>query len=520
MISAPRLGAAWLSIVLLAAPAFGAVPAAHGKHHGGEIPTRKIAIVINGTPLPPDPAPLVIGGRLFVPVVRIYSALAISVSRDGDAIVATTPRKVIRITIGSARALVGSTPVTLDAPVLARNGATYVPLRFVADSLGAVVSYDAQDGRVEIVSSLVGRAPAMAQAVPGGGVTITGIVAALDANSAPPTLTVTRGQLVRTIAIGAHARTTIQDVTTRTSLDGQLAAVHVGDSVTVTLAKDGSVLQILDLYASRAGTVVAVSPTAIVLGDGRVVTPTRATTITLNGDPVGLDALRSGDAVLVRSNPETGEDREIIASRAVAAAPAPASSSGPSIAAFAIGAQRPLRAGASFDVTLQGTPGGRASYDIGTFVTGLPMREERPGFYAARYTVPGTVNFTAVPVFGHLAVGTAEAPRAQAAQTLTVATLPPQIPDVAPAPNRSVNNARPSIYATFDSPTNVPVDVGSATISVDGHDVTASALRTASFVAYDPPNELRDGPVTVTVKVADAAGNVATRTWSFSIRAR
>ena len=67
-------------------------PAAHA---------RPIAIVVNGEELARDPAPRVSGYRVLVPVVRIYSALGISVARDGATLVASAPSKRIAVTVGS-----------------------------------------------------------------------------------------------------------------------------------------------------------------------------------------------------------------------------------------------------------------------------------------------------------------------------------------------------------------------------------------------------------------------------------
>jgi hypothetical protein len=407
----------------------------------------------------------------------------------------------------------------MDAPAIEQGGTTYAPLRFIADSLGAVATYDKQNARVQIVSSLVGRAAAMSQAGPSGETIVTGVVSALDQNSAPPALTVVRGGNARSIPVAANAATTIEDVTTHTTVEGTLAAVHVGDSVSILIAKDGSVRQIHDLYASRSGKVIAVSGNSIVLSDGHVITPSRATSLSLNGDPAQLSDLASGDEAIVRSNPETGEPREIIASRPTAAAPAAsAQPSGTTITSFAIDARRPLRAGESFDVALSGTPGGRATYDIGSFLTGLPLREAQPGVYTARYTVGGSINFASVPVFGHLTAGGQDAAKVQAAGLLSVATLPPQITDVAPSPNQSVNSAKPSIYATFSVPSGVGIDPNSASINVNGQDVTNASTRTETFITYSPGGNVNDGPINVTVRVADLAGNVASRTWSFKIR--
>jgi len=111
-----------------------------------EVPIRAIAILVNGDELARDPAPRRVGGRVLIPVVRIYSALGINVARDGDTLVASAPSKRITITVGSARATVDTHKIMMDSPAIEIDGATYVPLRFVADSLGAQVTYDRGHG--------------------------------------------------------------------------------------------------------------------------------------------------------------------------------------------------------------------------------------------------------------------------------------------------------------------------------------------------------------------------------------
>ena len=123
-------------------------------------------------------------------------------------------------------------------------------------------------------------------------------------------------------------------------------------------------------------------------------------------------------------------------------------------------------------------------------------------------------------MYGHLAVGTTEAPRAQAAQLLSIATTGPGIPEIAPSAGQTVNSSRPSIYATFSTPTDVTVNPSAVTIEVNGLDVTASSVRTSTFITYQPSVDLPDGPVKVTVKIADNAGNTGSRSWTFTIRTK
>jgi hypothetical protein len=516
-----------IGIVLAAWLLLGTLPAVSAPQPKPAATPRKlppvdasIAIAVNGDQLPTDPAPRIVGkggGRLVVPVVRIYAALGVTVTRSGTTITASAPGKSIVVRIGSARATIDGQPVMMETPAMTIDGATYVPLRFVAEALGAQATFNARANRVEVVSSLVGRNPALEQRADGGAAQIVGTISAVDLNSAPQSLTVQRGSSVRTIAITSDAKVELQDVVARTSTPGSIGDVHVGDAVSAIVLRDGHVASVIVRYSSRNGTIAAVSSSQFVLNTGFVIGPDPSTTITLNAEPATFADLKVGDAVVVRLNPDTNEKRQIIVSRAVAATPEPA---GPAaVTSFAIDAQRALRSGDAFDVVLRGTSGGRATFDIGTYLTGLPLAETQPGLYATRYAIPPDVNFGLTSVYGHLSVGGADAPRVEAAALLAVSNTPPQITDIAPLGGQSVNNDRPSIYATFRTPTGVGVDPASATIDVNGRDVTASATRTDQFIIYSPGVPLADGTVAVRVQVADQAGNVQTRSWSFTIRA-
>lgn len=515
LIRSGRILAAILAagVAAWSAPAIAAAPPKHEK-----APVRVIAIVVNGEELARDPAPRSIGGRLLVPVVRIYSALGINVEREGDTLVASAPSKRITVHIGSRRATIDARQVTLDSAAQEIDGATYVPLRFVADSLGAQVSYDPRGARVEVSSSIVGRTPGLEQHTPGGSTQIVGTISAIDLDSAPESITITRSGSARTIAITSDAKFVVQDVVTRTATPATLRDVHVGDAVSVILRKDGRVDQIVARYASRAGTIAAVSPSAFVLQNGYVVQPDKSTEITMNGDPAQIADLKVGDGVTVRLNPDTGEKRQIVVVRSLPPTPTPAGAA--QITEVAVDARGALRAGDSFTVTLHGTPGGRATFDIGSYLTGLTMTESSsaPGTYARNYTIPQGVNFGRTTIYGHLTVGTSEAPRAEAPQLVAVTTTPPTIVDIAPAGSQTVNNNKPSIYATYRSPTDVGINPSSVRIEVNGLDVTASATRTDQFITYSPGAALPDGSVAVKVTIADNAGNTASRSWTFTVR--
>jgi len=512
--------------VAFALAALGFAPSATtlAKEAPAEKPVRTIAIVVNGEPLQSDDPPQVVGGRLLVPLREVFGALGIVLTRAGDRITARLPTGAVTLNVGSSRATVDGRPVALGSTVVDIDGATYAPLELLVVAFGAQATYDQRGARVEIVSAYIGRNSSAEQQRAGGGSDVQGVVSAIDADSSPPGITVVRGGTSRTIALTSDAKFWIEDVTIHSQLRGAFADLRVGDAVHAILAKDGRVVSIFDFYRSISGTLSAVSPSAFVLANGRVITPGVETNISLNSAAAKLADLRVGDYVTVRSNPESGELREIVASRPLAlqTATAPPAGSVPpiAIAGVTISATRPLRAGDVLDVTLRGTAGGRATFDIGDYLTGIAMRETAPGTYVGHYTIPDRFDVTQVPVYGELTLGAATAPRAQSADTLSAATTPPAIGEVAPPPGQTVNNAQPSIFATYAAPTSIGIDTSSVSLVVNGHDVTSSSTRAAGFVTYSPGLELPNGPVTVLVRVADSAGNTASKSWTFTIRTK
>lgn len=473
-----------------------------------------ITVTINGAPLSIDPAPRYVHGRLLVPVRHILEALGLSFNRVGNRIVTQVGAKTIWLVPGSKRASVNGAPVLLDSPPLELRGVLFAPLKFLTAGLGATASFDPKMERVEITSSEIGQSSTVADGS-GGTREYHGIVQAVDNDSRPPSITVTNGASVKTIRVGYSAAVVIDDVVANTSVSGTLQDVHVGDYAKIEVGKDNNVKRVVDAFASRQGTIAALSGNTIVLSSGNVIVPTGVTSLSLNGAGASVSDLQIADEVRVRYNLETSEVREIIATRkAVGTAPPP----GPvSIVSIEPSTSRPLRPGESFDVVLKGTPGGSATYDVGAYYTNIPLAEGAPGVYTARYTIPRGVNFTAAPLFGHLRARDIDAPRAQSTIEISASSTPPGIMDFAPDQGQTVNTSQPSIYATFAAGA-VPVNVSSIALVINGHDVTSSATRTATFIEYHPLLTYADGGVHVTVRVADLAGNTASKSWTFSIQ--
>ncbi len=459
-----------------------------------------IAIVINGVKLPLQPPPMMVHGELYVPVRRTIEALGLQFIQSGSQIETQVGARLVILPLGGKGAI-------------EVKDVLYAPLRFFTDVLGAQATFDSRTHTVTIVAQLVGTSS--------NGLILThtsaerfGTVSAVDLASDPPTVTLEYNATIHTVPIGTNAIIEMHDVAANVVVPGELSDVRPGDFARIYMDRDGHVQRVEDAFGSRVGHIAATAASEFVLADGHVIIPDRTTQIVLNGQSAGVSDLRIGDVVTVRYNVESNEIRTILASRPVASvSPQPGE---PAITAINLDNNRPLRAGDDLTVTMQGTPGGSATFDIGSYVTNLAMSEGSRGVYTARYRIPNGANFSDVPIIGRLRVGAASAPEAQAAQTLSASSTPPGISDFAPSENASVNTSSPAVYATFVADA-VPVNPSSIVLWVDGRDVTSESLRTPTFIQYMPSYAYHSGIVHVTVRVADLAGNTTTKSWTFVI---
>ncbi len=477
---------------------------------------RPIAIVINGDTLSLDPPPQFEGSVLFVPLRRTIEALGLAFVHTGNHFSTQIGAKTVTLTAGSRVLQIDDGRLMLEAAPKEIKDVLYVPLRFFTDVLGAQAHFDRKSNSVTIVAQLVGRSSSGFVAV-GTGFERFGTVAAVDVLSDPPTLTLQLNGSIKTIQVAPNATIDVQDVNVNVTEPGELVDLRPGDFARVQMRKDGRVERIVDEYGSRNGHIIAIGRNQFVLGDGQVIAPGRTTEISLNGKAASFVDLQPDDEVTVRYNVETNEVREILASRSVPNAPATGAAT-VRIGDVASDANHPLRPGDTVHVTLHGTPGGSATFDIGSDVVNQVMQQRSPGTYAGSYTIPRGANFADVALIGRLSIGnaTAEAP---APQTVSASSIGPGISDFAPDTGTTVNTSRPAVYADFASDA-VPVNPSSAALWLNGRDVTSECVRSAQFIQYLPSYTYPDGRVHVTVRVSDQAGNTTTKSWDFTIKTR
>lgn len=145
-------------------------------------------VVVNGNPVMfSGQGPIEHNGRVLVPLRGVLEQLGANVRYDSAAreVHAVKNERHIDLPIGSRMATVDGRSVTLDAPARIVNGSTMVPLRFVAESLGAQVNYNSATDTVAIdsgrggSSNMAGRPMGDRNMRPGMGDMMRGTVVAV-----------------------------------------------------------------------------------------------------------------------------------------------------------------------------------------------------------------------------------------------------------------------------------------------------------------------------------------------------
>ena len=125
---------------------------------------QDVTIVVNGQTLNFDQPPVERAGRVFVPLRGVFERLGASVVYASGQINATGNNRNIALHIGSNQATVNGQPVTVDVAPFLVGARTLVPLRFIAQSLGATVNYNDSSRTVAITGGAA--APVAVTAAP------------------------------------------------------------------------------------------------------------------------------------------------------------------------------------------------------------------------------------------------------------------------------------------------------------------------------------------------------------------
>jgi hypothetical protein len=109
-----------------------------------------VTVIVNGQTMSFDQPPIVRSGRVFVPLRGVFEQLGASVVYANGQINATGNGRTVSLTIGSTQATVNGQSQILDVAPFVVASRTLVPLRFIAQSLGAAVDWNDSTSTVTI----------------------------------------------------------------------------------------------------------------------------------------------------------------------------------------------------------------------------------------------------------------------------------------------------------------------------------------------------------------------------------
>lgn len=113
---------------------------------------QPIKVSINGKLVEFDVPPTIINGRTLVPVRAIFEQFGLKVDWDNETrtVIGKKDGLEIKLPVDNKKAQKNGEEIELDVPATIINGRTLVPVRFIAESLGAKVDWDGESKTVII----------------------------------------------------------------------------------------------------------------------------------------------------------------------------------------------------------------------------------------------------------------------------------------------------------------------------------------------------------------------------------
>lgn len=153
-----------MAVVVAAAPALaagqamsmGSSSAMHGgKMAGMPMTSGQIQVLIDSKPQQYSPPPMMMNGSVMVPMRGIFESLGAKVNWNSktEQVTAMRGRSEVMLKVGDRNAMVNGRQMMLESAPHMYQNAVFVPLRFVSESLGANVKWDASAHRVMIATA-------------------------------------------------------------------------------------------------------------------------------------------------------------------------------------------------------------------------------------------------------------------------------------------------------------------------------------------------------------------------------
>lgn len=106
--------------------------------------SSNITVKLNGKQVLFDTQPVTVEGRTLVPVRAIFESLGAQVNWNDSTktITATTSNTKVQLSIDKNTAYINDKPIVIDVAPKIINNRTMVPLRFISESFGAIVTWN------------------------------------------------------------------------------------------------------------------------------------------------------------------------------------------------------------------------------------------------------------------------------------------------------------------------------------------------------------------------------------------
>jgi Copper amine oxidase N-terminal domain len=398
-------------------------------------PAPYVKVFVEGQLVSFDVPPVIAAGRVLVPLRGVFNRLGAVVTWDpaSQTVLAARGDTSIGLRIGDTEAHINGQPTLMDVPALLVDGRTMVPLRFISQALGSQVSWDATSTTVQIAGTPASSPPVSglppsqtyppaATPPPPSSTAITGTVVGVTADPSAGRIQVLVDTTVQSYKVATTTVISRVNVADNTGGSEALEAIRPGDQVQMMVDRDGIAQSIRATYREASGRIIAITDAGVVvLENGDAFRLNRSVRVTRGGKAVEAGALRPGDVVQLRLNPET---HEIWAATIQQDAPVPKTGLA-SVTVTPSGRQ--LGAGDVVEVVVTGTAGGVATFSIGGLRSGVPMVESTAehGTYYGSYTVqPGDVLRDAA-VTARLVASNGEVFTATAPTRLQISAGPP-----------------------------------------------------------------------------------------------
>ncbi len=116
--------------------------------------SQDIKITIDGVQLETQISAKIINDRTLVPMRAIFEAMGAKVEWDNSTrtVIGTKDNDKIKLQIGNPKANINGKEIILDTPAIIESDVTLVPVRFIAESIGADVGWDNETRTVIITT--------------------------------------------------------------------------------------------------------------------------------------------------------------------------------------------------------------------------------------------------------------------------------------------------------------------------------------------------------------------------------